>query len=929
MPDSAVKLPPSALSDPFLKASLEKIDRDFRFMLECLGEVLAELGHEALAKQLPWFRTEEAIEPPANGIAAGPQLDREREIQVLSIAFQLLNLVEENANAQHRRSREAAAGGQVIEGQFGSALDHLRGLGLDGADLADVLRQVHVEPVLTAHPTEAKRPTILQLHRAIYLLIVQLENRMWTPAEREDLRRQIKAELEVLFRTGEIYITKPEVATELHNVLHYLVHVFPDVLGRLDRRFLQAWEQCGLDRALIPEPAWLPRISFGNWVGGDRDGHPGVTAAVTRDTLATLRAHGIEIQTRSLRQLVEKLSLSARFQQPPEQLLAAKQRLAEEQGIDLERFNAHQRQEPWRRYLELLALKVERTQGDQPGGYKHSCELAVDLALLRHALEQVGAGRLARQHVWPAERLVHVFGWHMAALDIRQNSAFHDRALEQLLRAAGLPETDFGAWDEARRLAFLEAELQSARPFSPRHASLGDEARAVLACYEVLATHHARRGTEGLGSLIVSMTRNLSDLLVVYLLAREAGLARIGDGGLECLLPVVPLFETLDDLRRSPDILGAFLDHPVTRRSLAATGGPPTQQVMIGYSDSNKDSGFLASQWGLHVAQSELAQVARERGVRIRFFHGRGGTTSRGAGPTNRFLEALPHGSLGGDLRMTEQGETIAQKYANAITATHNLELLTAGALETTMLHRLPPPGGSEPAALLQRLVDHSKTAYDALIHGPDFLTYWSQATPIDALEHSTIGSRPVRRTGRRSFEDLRAIPWVFSWNQSRHYLPGWYGLGSALAALSGEVPLLFDILRENRQSRQFTRYVFYNAEMNLASASLELMREYADLVEDAAIRERYLAAIEREYQLTGEMINRFFSRPREQRRPRMVKTLALRDVALCQLHRRQIALLREWRALRDGGDQTRADALLPTLLLTINAIAAGLRTTG
>jgi phosphoenolpyruvate carboxylase len=429
------------------------------------------------------------------------------------------------------------------------------------------------------------------------------------------------------------------------------------------------------------------------------------------------------------------------------------------------------------------------------------------------------------------------------------------------------------------------------------------------------------------------MTRRLSDLLVVYVLAREAGLTRMLPEGLVCMLPVVPLFETLDDLEAGSSILQSFLEQPMTRRSLEFLSWnwgreklPLVQQVMVGYSDSNKDSGIFASQWGLQKAQSRLAQLGRDTGVRVRFFHGRGGTVSRGAGPTHRFLEALPQGSLCGDIRLTEQGETIAQKFGNLPTATFNLELLVAGVTATTLRHERATPALPPLAPVLEKLLKSSQQAYRRLLDTEDFITFYRQATPIDALEHSRIGSRPSRRTGKPSLADLRAIPWVFSWSQARFYVPGWFGAGSGLNALSEAEQTE---IRDHLRTWPFLHYVLTNIESSIASTDLDLMHAYAGLVEDAGLHERFMTLILDEWQLTKVMLEKLRGGPMAGRRPRMLKTLQLRAEALRVLHFQEIAMLRRWRTLRAAGDESAAEKMLPDLLLSINAIASGLRTTG
>ncbi|MEO8376414.1 MAG: phosphoenolpyruvate carboxylase [Candidatus Sumerlaeota bacterium] len=910
--------------DIVLPGMFAKLDEDYKFLLDCLTEVLDGLGLQDLAHCIPSPASEASHKAPSKTV------NRMREMHVLSMTFQLLNLVEENASAQARRTRESIEGLVSEPGLWGQYLHQLKQDGFSGEQIAKSLAHVHVEPVLTAHPTEAKRPTVLQIMRNVYLLLVSLENQMWTPMEREELKRQIKAHLERLLLTSEMLLAKPGVMSELENVLYYLKDVFPSVLAKLDLRLRQSWIDEGFDPALIADPNSYPKLSFGDWVGGDRDGHPLVTAEVTESTLYTLRENAVDVIRGHIDTLLGRLSLSSRIQPPPRDLQTALERLTDETGAAGESAIEKTPLEPWRQFVALMKIKIENHLTENPARYRTAKAFASDLALLRKSLIEVGAERLAESDVFPVERIVAVFGLHLASLDVRQNSRFHEQAITQLLQAAGYEDFKYEEWPEEKRLEFMKRELRSSRPFVTRKTPVGDEALRVLDCYRVLSDYHDEFDGEGIGSLIISMTRSLSDLLAVYLLTREVGLTRLNENGLVCVLPVVPLFETIDDLRNAAAIVEQFVTHPVTKNSYALVGrARPVQQIMIGYSDSNKDGGYIASLWQLSRAQSEISKSAAKHGVDISFFHGRGGTPSRGAGPTHRFLEALPHGSLTGNFRMTEQGETISQKYANAITATYNLELLLAGVTATTLRHSQRSKEDKDLNAAMESLAHSSKDTYVKLIQGEDFLTYWSEATPIDALEASSIGSRPVRRTGKRSFEDLRAIPWVFSWNQSRHYLPGWYGVGTALEQLQKTDRAHFSLICENVAQWPILRNAMYNVETSLASASVKWMTEYASLVKSKMIREHFLSLIEAEYHRTEHMINTMFRAPRDKRRPRMIKTLRLRDAGLQRLHAYQIDALREWRKRKKDGDEAKAQQVLPAVLLSLNAVAAGLRTTG
>lgn len=909
----------------YVGEGFSKIDQDMAYLRECLREVLVELGETEAAALLPSKQSKPEQWPPFSA----------RLCQRFSIEFQLLNMVEENAAAQMRRVR-AGEGAGPEPGLWLYQLEAMKKVGLDGPTIAQSLPSIRVEPVLTAHPTEAKRGTVLEQHRELYLLLVEKENPIWSPDEVERIRFRMKVALERLWRTGEVRLSKPEVQSERSMILHHLREVFPIVIPMLDLSLLQAWEQAGFDRDWLTEYNAWPRLSFGTWVGGDRDGHPLVTAAVTEETLRELRASALDVLGQHLDQLPARLSLSNRLHPIPESLRKGIRRLCRQ--LPREAAHAIQQRNPeesWRQFASLIRARLPHPGNDSSGTYQSANDLKDDLHLLRASLVEAGASRMARHDIDPILRMTEVFGFHMASLDIRQNSSFHDKAIGQLLEAAGEKETDFANWPREKRLHLLERELATPRPFTRRGAKVGPEAQAVLECYRVVVQALAAGRRESLGALIISMTRDVTDLLVVYLLAKEAGLVFYEKGAMICPLPVTPLFETIEDLQASETILTEFLQHPVTQASLTwrqRENGTarPVQQVMVGYSDSNKSGGIMASQWELHKAQARMGQLGDRLDTAIRFFHGRGGTISRGAGPTHRFLEALPAGSLCGDLRVTEQGETIAQKYANKLTATYNLELLLAGTAGVTFTHRRSENPDHDFEGIAEFLASASQEHYRALLQSERFMDFYSQATPIDVLEHSNIGSRPARRTGIRSLDDLRAIPWVFSWNQSRFYLPGWFGVGTALTQLGRQDKAAFDQLCQNIQRWPFMRYVLTNVETNLASADPGIMEQYAALVEDPSVHESFLGKILDEYKRSRRMMDRIFGgRTLSKRRPRMVKTLQLREPALAVLHHQQIELMREWRAMQADGKKTEAEAMLSDLLLSVNAIAAGLRTTG
>ena len=1002
-------------SHDYLLNGFQKIDNDLKELILCFREVLEELGNQEVAAQLPWLaplnQSDSKNDLNPNLLDLDQNHLTQARGQAYSVAFQLLNIVEANAAARTRRLREIGSGLIAERGLWGEQLLQLKKMGHTEQNIASFLAQVCVEPVFTAHPTEAKRGAVLEQHRLLHQLLAFRDQVELTPSEKKENRTQIKLCLEKLWRSGEIFLEQPSIADERREILFYFREIIPRTILALDDRLRAAWDEAGFSRTLLAEADAMPQLRFGTWVGGDRDGHPFVTAAVTQETLLELRRRALALLHRSFGQLSNALPLSRHFQQPSEELLQFIEQYSQELGPIAQEIENLYRDEPWRQFALLIQEKLPK-KGKQADLRKicfaSPTEVKTALDVLARSLHSIGAKHLVESSVRPLFRFLDIFGFHLATLDIRQNSKFHDRALQQILLAAKFPEADsFLNWSEQKRLAFLHKELASPKTLLPvltDIASLGAEAQSVLECYRVLRQHMETFGRAGIGSLIVSMTRQVSDLLVVTLLAREAGITKWNGKTVYSPTPIVPLFESRNDLKNAASILEKYFQEPcmqaigkhqekdakktaeeriqirneastattqqfsaaverfqkeilpatfadadevqdvrstaeeriqirneastATTQQFSAAVERGRQEVMIGYSDSNKDCGIITSQWELHEAQRAMAEVSKKFGIKLQFFHGRGGTISRGAGPTHLFLQALPLGSLQGSLRMTEQGETIAQKYPNVSTATYHLELLLAGMTGASLKHEDKESFSTESFSIAEFLAEESCLAYQTFIQTEGFMNFYEQATPLDALEASRIGSRPKHRSGQRTLADLRAIPWVFSWNQARFFLPGWFGVGSALVALEEKKPALFDALKKYHQRWPFLNYLLSNIETNIASADLVLMQKYATLVVETSIRDRIFELIAKEFKKTDHQLQKVFGVSFEQRRPRMAKTLALRAEGLKLLHEHQIQLLKEWRKSHET-NPTQAEQLLPTVLLSINAIASGLRTTG
>lgn len=872
---------------------------------ELLYNVLQELGYTELATSL---RQKKLLTD---------QVSEEDIIQALSIQFQIWNLEEQNNAVQYRRKLEHKDGAASIRGSWAETFERWKQQGLTQQQMIEALSRVEVQPVLTAHPTEAKRQSIIDLHRSFYLLLARKSHQHLTNREQDQIDESLQALVERWWRTGEVYLEKPTVAAERAHVIHYLSQVFPEVLKRHDQQFRLSWKLAGFDISLLNDARNYPKIKWGTWVGGDRDGHPFVTAEVTKATLQVLRETGLGLIQKSLHELAVALSFSIQRNPIPTLLLKSIQQATEDLGENAANAISRNPYEPWRQWVNLMLLKLPINSSlNQDGFYRNPDELILDLEILEQSLLELGTKNIIEEFIFPVKRQLYCFGFHLAQLDIRQNSAFHDMALEQIMSTVYPNKPLYSSLDWNQRIELLSAELNSTRPFAVSGTSFGEEADKVLASYGVVADYVKQHGKEGVGSFIVSMTRSLADLLAVWIFMRETGL-------LQYKFQVVPLFETIEDLQGAPTILSSFLDHPFWKNHSNSF-----QEVMLGYSDSNKDGGIIASRWNIYEAEKNLIRVGMERGVELRFFHGTGGTISRGGGKYHRFLESMPVGSVQGKIRMTVQGETIAQQFANLLNASYNVEMLTSGTAAQTALTLYPPKDLSIAEEAMHHLAQFAFIHYRSLVTHPSFITFYGQATPIDVLEQSKIGSRPARRTGKRSIQDLRAIPWVFSWHQSRFNITGWFGIGTALQQVKTNYPEEYNRLQSLANSWPFLRYTLIQLETNLINANRSMMEAYAGLVLDKEDKNAILSIIINEYELSLSEVDILLGGSRLERRKTLFENNHARKEYLEMLHQLQINSLQKWRSLTDPSS-SESQHLLEKLLMITNALASGLKQTG
>ena len=858
--------------------------------------------------------------PDAVSALRGARIDRGgtpasigRSLQALGMWAQLVSIAELHDAMRARRRVELEDGETRVAGTFAHVFDRWRAAGVPAADVRDLLASLHVTPTITAHPTEAKRVTVLEKHRTIYRALVELDAGVWTAAERTRRIEALRDEIDLLWMTGELRLERPTVEHEVAWGIHFFDDTLFDAVGVIHDALGHA-----AAIAFPGAPMEIPVVlDFGSWIGGDRDGNPNVTPAVTRHAVREYRRACLRRYRVRLTGLVARLSIAERSVTAPGWFLTAlgeAERRAGEPGA----VQGRNPGEIFRQWVACMLARLAASAGESLSAprYDTADELIADLRQLERALADARCGRIAAALVAPVRREVETFRFSLVRLDVRDH-AKRLRPAAEALRARLAGGITPAPGDDT---AWLRAALAMPRPHEP--TQFGDDGPDAAQVFREIRASRAAVDRRAFGSYVVSGTESARDVLAAYLLAKDAGLF-VDDAGVEsCTIPIVPLFETIEDLRRAPAILSELLGVPVVKRSVRALGG--VQEVMIGYSDSNKDGGFLTSNWELYKAQTRLARVAAEHGVGVSFFHGRGGSVSRGGAPTHRAIAAQPPGTIHGRLRLTEQGEVVSFKYAYGDAAAYQLELLASSVMEYSLPGEpaAPVPGADE---AMEALSGAAHAAYRALVHEPLFLEYFGSATPVDELGLLNLGSRPARRSQTRELGDLRAIPWVFAWTQSRHLIPGWYGVGSALEAFlairgqRGEA-----LLRRMFAESPVFRLIIDETEKTLLQVDLDVAAAYAALVPNEDARTAVLALIRAEYHRTAATVLRLTGESElAERFPQFRSRFARRVPLLDRAHDQQIDLLRR---VRGADDKNR---WLPSLLLSINCIAACFGTVG
>ncbi|MGB6837373.1 MAG: phosphoenolpyruvate carboxylase [Dehalococcoidia bacterium] len=886
--------------------------------IDLLRDVLREVIAEQEGQQL--FDLEEEVRALAKARRAGDGAAASRMARIMTaldltqaralikafaIYFQLVNIAEENQRVRVLRARERAAEGPLAE-SITEAIAGFRAAGVSANDLADLLSRLSIQPVLTAHPTEARRSAIQAKLRRISTSIHRLDVHRLLPREEAAEIAGIREDILGLWQTAPVRAARPSPLDEVQDGLYFfqatLMEVVPDVYDELASALATYY----------PERTWSlpPSLRFGSWMGGDRDGNPFVTAETTRAALGAARAVAHSEYRQRLEDLSERLSQSADHVGASEELVAS---LAADAAANPYLDRTLRERYPQELYRQKLGFVVRKLSDSS---YRSAEGLLADLRVIQASLAAQGARALAEGRLQRLIRQVEVFGLNLASLDVREHSGRHAEVLAEIFARRGLAD-DYLALPKSQRRALLTGELLKEPALPVPVSVLSPRARETVDTFHTIRQAHDWYGPDSISAYVISVTEAPSDILAAQFLAREAGL--------EGALDIVPLFETVADLRAAPTIMAELFTNPAYREHLRARNR--NQQVMVGYSDSNKDAGYLAANWALYQAQRALAHTCREHGVALELFHGRGGTIERGGGPANQAILAQPPGSVAGRLKVTEQGEVIAERFANPHIAYRQLSQMVNAALRASVPHQWPPiePRWEE---AMEEMAETAGRAYRALVYEtPGFQDYFYQATPIDEISALMVGSRPPRReTG--DFRALRAIPWVFAWTQCRALLPGWYGLGTALRSYAERSGEQLGRLREMYQGWDFFATVIDNAQMVLAKADMPVARLYADLVEDAGLRERIFGCLEAEHRLTTKIVLAITGQQELlDNEPGLQRSIRLRNPYVDPLNYLQMELLRRLRRL-DGGDPIYEETLA-AILHTISGVAGAMKNTG
>jgi phosphoenolpyruvate carboxylase len=910
------------------REATEPMREDIRLLGAILGETIREQNGEDVfdlvdRARVESFRVRRSEIDRAELSSMFDGIDIHQAIPVIRAFthFALLANVAEDIHRERRRVIHVAAGEPPQDSSLAATYAKLDLAGLDSAAVTDALAGALVSPVITAHPTETRRRTIFDTqHRITQLMRLRLNGHEHTDDGR-DIERELRRNILTLWQTALIRLSRLKIQDEIETGLRYYPAAFFEVVPQVNAEVRNALRARWPDSDLLSQPFLRP----GSWIGGDRDGNPNVTAEVVRLATSSAAYTALEHYFTEITALEEELSMSARLVKVSEALETLADQCHEPARMD----------EPYRRALRVIHARLTSTATEildrQPeheldlglDPYETPAELLADLDIVDESLRMNGSAVLADDRLARLREAVHVFGFHLSGLDMRQNSDVHEEVIAELLEWAGV-HSDYRSLPEPERVELLAAEVATRRPLIGDGAELSELARKELDIVAAAARAVKVFGPQAVPNYIISMCQSVSDMLEAAVLLKEVGLLDVSGPDAYAPVGIVPLFETIDDLQRGSSILEQALELPVYRAIVSVRGD--SQEVMLGYSDSNKDGGYLAANWALYRAELDLVESARKTGMRLRLFHGRGGTVGRGGGPSYDAIRAQPPGAVNGSLRITEQGEVIAAKYAEPQIAHRNLETLLAATLEATLLDIEGLGDAAGPAYdVLDELAARAQRSYSELVHDtPGFVEYFKESTPVSEIGALNIGSRPTSRKPTTAISDLRAIPWVLAWSQSRVMLPGWYGTGTAFEGWINEGDGRLEVLQDLYRRWPFFRTVLSNMAQVLAKADMGLAARYSELVADEQLRSRVFDKIVAEYTRTIHMHKLITGQDDLLAdNPSLARSVFNRFPYLEPLNHLQVELLRRYRS---GDDD---ELVQRGILLTMSGLATALRNSG
>ncbi|WP_147803762.1 phosphoenolpyruvate carboxylase [Alkalicoccus halolimnae] len=911
-----------------------QLRNDVKMLGTILGEVLKKHGGEELFNKVEDIReitkglrenyNEDKYTHLKSEISKLESPMRQQVIRAFSIYFHLINIAEQNHRIRRAQFYRLERDSDVQKHSIQEAILALKSDNHSDEKIQQIVNDLSIELIMTAHPTEATKRTVLEIQKRIATILQKLDQPGQPYKKRRNLEESLANEVTVLWQTDELRHRKPTVLDEVKNGLYYFDQTLFDVLPAVHQELEDQLND------YFPNKNWkIPNfLNFGSWIGGDRDGNPFVTPEVTWETLKLQRDLAVKKYDEALTDLMKRFSQSTTRVDISDDFIKHVEEEEKKYLTGREKWQIDS--EIYRRKFAVMLKRLRQVNAKSKNAYDHAEELLQDLLVIQESAQKNQLENVKLKKLNKLIRQVQLFGFHLATLDVRNHSGEHESAVAEMLKVVGL-EDDYASLEEKDKLAVLDKVLKDPRPLMLLNEDYSEGTRDIFNVFKMIQSAHEEFGKRSIEVYLISMTQSPSDLLEVLVLAKEAGIYRVHvDGTVESNLNVAPLLETVDDLIAGPEIMKTLFDMDLYRSHITNRGNH--QEIMLGYSDGSKDGGTLTANWKLFKAQQEIHNMAREYDIRLKFFHGRGGSLGRGGGPLNRSIVSQPAETLGDGVKITEQGEVLSSRYMLGDIAFRNLEQAASALIQSTskVHHEKEQVTGLKPEweKAIDEISDNSLKKYQDLVFGdPDFLTYFKQTTPLNELRELNIGSRPMSRKNSEKFEDLRAIPWVFAWTQCRQMIPAWYASGTGLASFAEKGEKELQTLKDMYENWPFFRSTVNNLQMALMKADLTTAKEYVNLVEDEEIGNRIFGLISEEFDRTKNILLEISNSEKLlDFSPNIQGSVHLRNPYVDPMNFLQVDLIQK---LRATDEEEHTEEILTDVLLTISGVAAGLLNTG